>query len=39
MTNLTPREIVSELDRFIIGQNDLKDRLQLHFATGGEETN
>ena len=22
MTDLTPREIVSELDRFIIGQND-----------------
>lgn len=24
MTNMTPREIVSELDRFIIGQNDAK---------------
>ena len=24
MTNLTPREIVSELDRFIIGQADAK---------------
>ena len=24
MTNLTPREVVSELDRFIIGQNDAK---------------
>ena len=24
MTNLTPREIVSELDRFIIGQQDAK---------------
>ncbi|MBT9246845.1 ATP-dependent protease ATPase subunit HslU [Gemmobacter fulvus] len=24
MTNLTPREIVSELDRYIIGQNDAK---------------
>jgi ATP-dependent HslUV protease ATP-binding subunit HslU len=24
MTTLTPREIVSELDRFIIGQNDAK---------------
>jgi len=24
MTDLTPREIVSELDRFIIGQNDAK---------------
>ena len=24
MTNLTPREIVSELDRFIIGQKDAK---------------
>jgi len=26
MTNLTPREIVSELDRFIIGQKDAKTR-------------
>ena len=24
MTDLTPREIVSELDRFIIGQKDAK---------------
>ncbi|NVJ90904.1 MAG: HslU--HslV peptidase ATPase subunit, partial [Methylocystaceae bacterium] len=24
MTNFTPREIVSELDRFIIGQKDAK---------------
>ena len=24
MTNLTPQEIVSELDRFIIGQNNAK---------------
>ncbi|MDA0787140.1 MAG: HslU--HslV peptidase ATPase subunit, partial [Proteobacteria bacterium] len=24
MTNFSPREIVSELDRFIIGQNDAK---------------
>jgi len=24
MSDLTPREIVSELDRFIIGQNDAK---------------
>ena len=24
MTDLTPREIVSELDRFIIGQSDAK---------------
>ena len=24
MTTFTPREIVSELDRFIIGQNDAK---------------
>lgn len=26
MTDLTPREIVSELDRFIIGQTDAKRR-------------
>jgi ATP-dependent HslUV protease ATP-binding subunit HslU len=24
MSNFSPREIVSELDRFIIGQNDAK---------------
>ena len=24
MTNFSPREIVSELDRFIVGQNDAK---------------
>ena len=28
MTDLTPREIVSELDRYIVGQNDAKRALE-----------
>ena len=29
MTSFTPREIVSELDRFIVGQKSAKRALQL----------
>ena len=32
MTDLTPREIVSELDRFIIGQKDAKRAVALDEA-------
>ncbi len=36
MTDLTPREIVSELDRFIIGQNDAKRAVAVALrATAG----
>ena len=36
MTDLTPREIVAELDRFIIGQDDAKRAVAvaLHAWTG-----
>ena len=30
MTSFTPREIVSELDRFIVGQKVLRDLWPLH---------
>ena len=33
MTDLTPREIVSELDRFIIGQNDAKRAVAVALRT------
>ena len=36
MTDLTPREIVSELDKFIIGQNSAKKQLQLLLEVGGD---
>ena len=29
-SSLSPREIVSELDRFVVGQNKQKKQLQLH---------
>ena len=35
--NLTPKEIVQQLDRYIIGQAEAKVRLQLHFAIDIEE--
>ena len=30
---LTPRQIVHELDRFIVGQDEAKKRLQSHSET------
>jgi hypothetical protein len=35
MTDLTPREIVSELDRFIIGQKEAKRAVAVACATAG----
>ena len=35
MTELTPREIVSELDRFIIGQADAKRAVAVALGTAG----
>ena len=35
MTNFTPREIVSELDRYIIGQKQAKRLWPWHCATAG----
>ena len=37
MTSFTPKEIVSELDRFIVGQKDAKNLLQQPYETDGEE--
>lgn len=35
MSEMTPREIVHELDRHIIGQDKAKRAVLLHFATAG----
>ena len=35
--SLSPREIVSELDRFVVGQNKAKELLPLHLAIDGED--
>ena len=35
--NLTPREIVAELDKHIIGQNDAKKQLRLHCVIGSSK--
>ena len=35
MTSFTPREIVSELDRFIVGQNVKTRRAENSFISGG----
>ena len=34
---LSPREIVSELDRYVIGQKEAKKLLQLLFEIDGED--
>ena len=36
MTELTPREIVSELDKFIIGQNSAKKAVAIALKVGGD---
>ena len=35
MSELTPREIVNELDRYIIGQHDAKRAVASRCATAG----
>jgi ATP-dependent protease HslVU (ClpYQ) ATPase subunit len=35
MTEFSPREIVSELDRFIVGQADAKRAVAIACATAG----
>ena len=37
MSEMTPREIVSELDQHIIGQKRRKEQLRSHYVTVGEE--
>ena len=37
VSSLSPREIVSELDRYVIGQKDAKEQLQLLLETDGED--
>ena len=37
MSEMTPREIVSELDQHIIGQKEAKEQLRLRCVTVGEE--
>lgn len=39
MSEMTPREIVSELDQHIIGQADAKGRWRLRCVIVGEECN
>ena len=38
MTNFSPREIVSELDRYIVGQNDAKRAVAIACATAGADS-
>lgn len=38
MSEMTPREIVSELDQHIIGK-EAKERLRSHYVIVGEECN
>lgn len=37
MSEMTPREIVSELDQHIIGQKEAKRAVRSHYVTVGEE--
>jgi ATP-dependent protease HslVU (ClpYQ) ATPase subunit len=37
MNTLTPKQIVSELDKYIIGQSEAKKWLQLHLEADIEE--
>ncbi len=37
VSSLSPREIVSELDRYVIGQKAAKELLQLHLGIDGED--
>ena len=37
VSSLSPREIVSELDRYVIGQNAAKELLQLLLEIDGED--
>ena len=36
VSSLSPREIVSELDRYVVGQDKAKKAVALLFVTGGE---
>ena len=37
LNSLSPREIVSELDRFVVGQNKQKEQLLLLWEIDGED--
>lgn len=38
-SGFSPREIVSELDKFIVGQKKAKKAVAIALETGGEENN
>ena len=37
VNSLSPREIVSELDRFVVGQNKAKRAVAIALEIGGED--
>ena len=39
MKELTPRKIVEELDKYIIGQKNAKRAIAIAIRIGGEDTN